>query len=86
MKVLVIAIHIDDAECMTGTASRLIKEGAEVTYLNIKHYQYYNVLYWLKAISLIRKGCHTGSPFSVYFRRFFFKRYCKATETVVKYI
>jgi len=41
MKVLVIAIHIDDAECITGTISQLIEKGAEVTYLNLKHYQHY---------------------------------------------
>lgn len=41
MKVLVIAIHMDDAECMTGTAAHLVESGAEVTYLNIKHYQHY---------------------------------------------
>lgn len=41
MKVLVIAIHIDDAECMTGTVAHLIDAGAEVTYLNLKHYMHY---------------------------------------------
>lgn len=41
MKVLVIAIHIDDAECITGTMAHLIEKGAEVTYLNLKHYQHY---------------------------------------------
>jgi LmbE family N-acetylglucosaminyl deacetylase len=41
MKVLVIAVHIDDAECLTGTMAQLIDKGAEVTYLNIKHYQHY---------------------------------------------
>lgn len=41
MKVLVIAIHIDDAECMTGTVAQLIEKGAEVTYLNLKHYMHY---------------------------------------------
>ena len=41
MKVLVIAIHIDDAECITGTMVQLIDKGAEVTYLNLKHYQHY---------------------------------------------
>ena len=41
MKVLVIAIHMDDAECMTGTAAHLIERGADVTYLNIKHYMHY---------------------------------------------
>ena len=37
MKVLVIAIHMDDAECITGTIAQLIERGAEVTYLNLKH-------------------------------------------------
>ena len=41
MKVLVIAIHMDDAECITGTMAQLIEKGAEVTYLNIKHYMHY---------------------------------------------
>ena len=41
MKVLVIAVHMDDAECLTGTMAQLIDKGAEVTYLNIKHYQHY---------------------------------------------
>ena len=41
MKVLVIAVHIDDAECLTGTMAQLIDKGAEVTYLNIKHYQHF---------------------------------------------
>ena len=41
MKVLVIAIHIDDAECITGTISQLIEKGADVTYLNLKHYQHF---------------------------------------------
>ena len=41
MKVLVIAIHIDDAECITGTIAQLIEKGADVTYLNLKHYQHY---------------------------------------------
>ena len=29
MKVLVIAIHIDDAECISGTMAQLIEKGAE---------------------------------------------------------
>lgn len=41
MKVLVIAIHIDDAECISGTMAQLIEKGAEVTYLNLKHYMHY---------------------------------------------
>lgn len=41
MKVLVIAIHMDDAESITGTMSQLVDRGAEVTYLNIKHYQHF---------------------------------------------
>ena len=41
MKVLVIAIHMDDAECITGTIAQLIEKGADVTYLNIKHYMHY---------------------------------------------
>lgn len=41
MKVLVIAIHMDDAECITGTMAQLIDKGADVTYLNIKHYMHY---------------------------------------------
>lgn len=41
MKVLVIAIHMDDAECITGTMSSLIDAGAEVTYLNLKHYMHH---------------------------------------------
>ena len=41
MKVLVIAVHIDDAECITGTMAQLVEKGAEVTYLNLKHYQHY---------------------------------------------
>ena len=31
MKVLVIGVHIDDAECLTGTMAQLIDKGAEVT-------------------------------------------------------
>ena len=41
MKVLVIGVHMDDAETITGTMSHLIDKGAEVTYLNIKHYQHF---------------------------------------------
>ena len=41
MKVLVIAIHMDDAECITGTIAQLIEKGADVTYLNIKHYMHH---------------------------------------------
>lgn len=41
MKALVIAIHIDDAECCTGTMSQLVDAGVEVTYLNLKHYMHY---------------------------------------------
>lgn len=41
MKVLVVGIHIDDCECMAGTASLLVKAGAEVTYLNIKRYMHH---------------------------------------------
>ena len=29
MKVLVIAIHMDDAECITGTMAQLIEKGAD---------------------------------------------------------
>ena len=41
MKVLVIAIHMDDAECITGTMAQLIERGADVTYLNLKHYMHH---------------------------------------------
>jgi len=41
MKALIIGIHMDDAECMTGTASLLVEAGLEVTYLNLKHYMHH---------------------------------------------
>ncbi len=41
MKVLVIGIHMDDCEAMSGTAALLVRNGADVTFLNIKHYMHY---------------------------------------------